>query len=413
MKKLLPLALGILTFGSSMAQTADSVSMGASYASNVYYSFENGEVHSSDATAWELAFGTTGTFDVNIRINGGHGVELYLYPNGDTADWNNIDTTGLGSWSQKYNSDTAWDVTAFTPPGLSHPDYGWGIYNQVSHNVIGDSIYIMKTTDGTFKKFKMNAMTTSQLFTFTYADIDGQNEVIDTVDRNMYITKQFAYYDMNNAEVLDLDPAHADWDIKFTKYMQLQPQGVFYPVTGVLANTERLTARVAGVAVEDAEWFGQDYHSNIGLIGSDWKYFDMGSFSWMLQDSLSYFFVDSAEQVWHLAFTGFEGSSTGNINFVKNKVGALSVENITALNNDVNIYPNPVSNNFSVEVDINNNATDVRLEVYNLTGAVIYQSNVIAGMQTLQLDASNWQNGVYLVRVGNQSNALVKKLIKQ
>jgi hypothetical protein len=218
---------------------------------------------------------------------------------------------------------------------------------------------------------------------------------------------------MDNAQVLDLDPAHADWDIKFTKYQQLQPQGSFYPVTGVLANTERLTARVEGVPVEDAEWFGQDYQSNIGLIGSDWKQFDMGSFSWVLKDSLSYFFVDSNENVWHLAFTGFGGSANGNIKFVKNKVGAVSVENVPVLAEEVNIYPNPVQNSFNVDVVVNNNVENVRIEGYTLTGNIIYTSNAIVGTQTVTLDASQWQNGMYLVRVGNSDHALVQKLIKQ
>lgn len=195
--------------------------------------------------------------------------------------------------------------------------------------------------------------------------------------------------------------------------MQWQSQGSFYPVTGVLANENRLTARVEGIAPEDAEWYNQSFETNIGLIGSDWKYFDMGSFTFKITEDLSYFFADSSDNVWHLVFTGFDGSSTGNAYFNKEKMGALSVENVPVLNSDITMYPNPAVNQVTLQMDVQQSASNVRVTVYNMTGQVMYQSNAVYGNTTIQLPISNWENGMYLVRIGNSDHALVKKLIKQ
>ncbi|MGB0390905.1 MAG: T9SS type A sorting domain-containing protein [Salibacteraceae bacterium] len=412
MKKILPFILSVIVPVLGFSQ-ADSISYGPGYTEQVYYSFANGEVHSSDNTSWDLAFGTGG-FDTDIRINDGFGAELYLYPHGDTAAWNTVDTTGMQNWTPRYNSDTSWQVTAFAGPNISHPDYGWGIYNSTSHNVEGDSIYIIKLTDGSYKKLKMDVMAVTGMFTFSYADVDGSNEIQGSFNKNMYSTKKHVYYALTNDSVMDLEPIEDSWDIVFTKYQQAQPQGGYYKVTGVLAAGGRTLAEARGVDLTTVGWYGQDYTTNIGTIGSDWKSFNMGTFAYDIVDSLTYFLTDTNEIVWQLTFTGFEGSSTGKTTFNKAQVGVLSVEKSPLALNSVSVYPNPAINTATVAIESEVNQDNLNVTVYSLTGSVVYAQIVnVVNKTTVNIPVSNWNKGMYLVRIGNDANAVVKQLIVQ
>ncbi|MFT4752678.1 MAG: hypothetical protein ACI9GM_001192 [Salibacteraceae bacterium] len=412
MKKIVPIILAIVLPVLGFSQM-DSISYGPGYTNQVYYSFANGEVKSSDNTSWDLAFGTGG-FDTDIRINDGFGVELYLYPNGDTSAWNNIDTNGMQNWVPRYNSDTSWQVTAFAGPGLSHPDYGWGIYNSTTHVVEGNRLYIIKLTDGTYRKLKMDVMAVSGTFTFSYANLDGSNQIQGSFDKTMYNTKKHVYYGLTNNTLMDLEPIKDSWDIVFTKYQQLQPQGGFYKVTGVLAAGGRTTAEIRDTDVNTADWFGQNYASNIGTIGSDWKRFNMGTFAYDIVDSLTYFVADTNEMVWQLTFSDFEGSATGKTVFNKKQVGVLSVEKSPLALNTVSVYPNPASSNVTLAIESEVSQNDLNVIVYSLTGSVMYTKDInVLNRTTIDIPVSNWNKGMYLVRIGNDANAIVKQLIVQ
>ena len=58
----------------------------------------------------------------------------------------------------------------------------------------------------------------------------------------------------------------------------------------------------------------------INTIGYDWKSFNMGTFSYNLQDYLCYFIKDDLDNIWKLQLTGFDGSSTGGIFFNTEKL---------------------------------------------------------------------------------------------
>ena len=86
---------------------ADSISMGAGYADEVFYSLENGVLKTSPRSSWDIAF-STDPMSSTILVNEGYGIELYTYPSGDQAAWDDVDTTGISDWPLMYNSDTSW-----------------------------------------------------------------------------------------------------------------------------------------------------------------------------------------------------------------------------------------------------------------------------------------------------------------
>ncbi len=129
----------------------DSVVMGPGYANDIYYSFEDGVVASVPRANWDIGFHTT-LWTAAIITNGAAGVNLYTYPNSDTTGWSAVDTAGLGFWPILYDSEELWEDGAFTRNATGHPDYGWGKYNPITHDVVGDSIYLLQTLDGTYQK---------------------------------------------------------------------------------------------------------------------------------------------------------------------------------------------------------------------------------------------------------------------
>ena len=76
---------------------------------------------------------------------------------------------------------------------------------------------------------------------------------------------------------------------------------------------------------------------------------------------------------------------------------------ITELSNETKLYPNPTTGQFTVE-----GANVDKVEVYNLVGQKVHE----AEGQTINIDAANWNKGIYLVNIKEQNGAVVtKKLV--
>ena len=130
-----------------------SISMNSGYANQIFYSMQNGEMVNIQNDNWDIAF-STDAFSSTIRINDGKGVQLYTYHLGDTTDWNMTNTSTPNIlYNQMYNSDITWETGAFdintTSSGF---DYGWGVYNLQTHRIVGDSIFVIQTINGNWKK---------------------------------------------------------------------------------------------------------------------------------------------------------------------------------------------------------------------------------------------------------------------
>lgn len=295
---------------------SDSISMGAGYADDVYYSLKNGIVKTTPRAGWDIAF-STDPRSSTVLINEGFGVELYTYPNGDLDSWDNIDTSDLLQWPAMFNADTSWMYGAFDRNTTVYPDYGWGVYNTQSHDVMGDSLFIIKLSDGSYKKLfieKRMAMTNS--FLIKYGDIDAAGETKE-ISCNDYITKNFIYFSLTSGAVLDNEPESSAWDLVFTKY---HDESIPYIVTGVLSNINRETAEVRGMDTDLADPETAVFTKNISEIGSDWKEFDMGTFTYVIEDDLCYFVKTSDEELYKIIFTGTDGSATGKMVFTIEKV---------------------------------------------------------------------------------------------
>lgn len=84
----------------------------------------------------------------------------------------------------------------------------------------------------------------------------------------------------------------------------------------------------------------------------------------------------------------------------------VSTQNIDA--QKTSIYPNPASNKVEFELD-----DEIRqFVIYNLLGEVISEVNVNSSKQTISLDLTNYQNGIYLVKfIASTGESTIRKLI--
>lgn len=401
------LILCVLSKTASAQNTNDSVAMGPGYANEVYYSFTTGSVAEVPRSGWDIAFHTE-LWSATILINEGVGVQLWNYPKGDTNAWAIIDTTGLTTWKAYYNNHATWDDGAFNRYATGHPDYGWGVYNMVNHNVIGDSVLILKTESGTYKKMRIvKKVSVANTYYFTYANLDGSQEQTVVLDINPYTAKNLVAYSIDNNQVVDREPAKDLWDLVFTKYMAIYPTGDPYLVTGVLTNWSNHSAKASPVSPDYSDWSVLEVGPVRDRIGYDWKTFDMGTFSYIIEDSIVYFVKDAAGNMNRLVMTGFGGSASGKFLFEKSLASANSIEAQTDANPSV--WPNPANETVNVILA----GHEGSLSVFDLMGNKVIQKSVQGMQGTYQVSTMDLKPGVYFLQIQSGDNVRTTRIVIQ
>ncbi len=103
---------------------------------------------------------------------------------------------------------------------------------------------------------------------------------------------------------------------------------------------------------------------------------------------------------------GTPSTTTQTVNFiVASGVGVVEVVSAT----DVNVYPNPSSDNVNVSVDVVKGGVS-SLEVYDLAGRLVYSSNatLIAGKNLTAISVNNFNAGTYLLKVSVDGQSVNK-----
>lgn len=417
MKKVLTLLL-LSGYVAVNAQTADSVSMGASYANKVFYSFSGSTVGAMANNNWDLAIAVYSVQTASVRVNGGFGAVLYQYDGGDTTVWATLDTTGLTAgtnWKRCVDSDTSYEPSAFEYFATGHPDYGWGTYNSVTHDVNGHKLFVMTTSSGAYKKVWIkNQKAVGNNMTIRVANLDNSNDTTITFSKTAS-SKNYIYLNLSTSVITDSEISNSTYDIIFTKYEATLAPGVYYPVTGVLLNRNVKAAELRNTDIDDALSTPYSLGENMSEIGSDWKEFNMNTFQYDIVDSLSYFVEDLQGDVWQLWFTGFQGSSTGKIWFNKRQVGWASVEDNNQVVGNFNVYPNPVADYVNVTYTMNNAYTEGTVSMYDLSGKNVYQKNIGNNFgfnnHVIDVRSLGLTPGVYMLRMQIGNNQSVQKLI--
>jgi len=398
----LGLIAGILLTGSYVsAQTAETISMGSGYANDIYYSVENGVVQTEANDNWDVAF-TTDFFDASVIVNHAKGIEVFVASN-NVGDWETIDTNGVFA-NAVYNSTESWSVGAFNQNGSGQFNFGWGDYNTVTHNVTGSRIYVLRYQDGSVKKMIIDEMLTNGEWNFRIADLDGSNLIDETLNKTGNGDKYFMYYNIATESTVDREPSKGSWDMIFTKYYSEIIPGAYYSVTGVLNAPGVQVAERANVPVASDDYTGLTFETFLDEIGYDWKTFNMGTFQFELTDSLVYFVQQSDFEVYKIYFTGFEGSSTGNIDINRSAVLNLGVAENQI---EVKAYPNPTTNQLTLEGEYLEGSV---VRVMDLSGRVVYQANIESN--SAQISTFDWNSGMYTLELQSDRGVTVMRIQK-
>jgi hypothetical protein len=396
----------------SAAQTLqrDTVSMSPGYANEVYYSMPNRVVLESPRTGWDIAFRTS-PWSSSILTNDGTGIVLWSYPKADTNGWAAIDTSGLSTWTPMYNDPNDWENGAFSRNALGHPDYGWGIYNSQTHDVVGDSLFIIKLNDITYKKFRIiKKHSVANIYTLRWADLDGSNEVTYDLSLGSYTDYDFTGFSLSTSSIVEFQPPLAQWDILFTKYMSVQPDGTPYPVTGVLSNPDIKTKRFASVPLTYSDWWVSEWDSTRSTIGWNWKVFNGSSYD--IVDSLVFFVLSQDNNIYKLVFTKFEGGSTGNIMFDRGKVSSLGIGN-NGKAMTMTAYPNPATTDLHLYFSATSQGqADIRLT--DITGKTVrtFRTDTRSGeLSEAVMDVTGLNPGIYMAVITAGGERAVQKIV--
>lgn len=393
--KLVTLITSALLTTALFAQTSVTVTTGPGNTVQTFYSLQNGEQANVPLAEWDLAF-EIGGFTASILANTAKGMLVYKAPF-SVEQWTSVDTTGMSaSWTAAHNSDLTWSAGALNQ-GLTEDEFdlGWGVYNMITHTVVGDSLFVVKLGNGQWKKLRIDGLATST-YTFTWANIDGSNEQTGSLNKTTYMGKNFGYFSLENNTELDREPATASWDLLFTKYIAFVPTA--YGVAGVLSNKNTTVLQVDGVDPANAEWWGETFSQDINTIGYDWKIFNMTTFQYEYAEDRTYFVQDQVGNIWKLLFTGYGGGSTGDMTFTQELVSATSIgENTT--DGTVLVYPNPAHGQAQLIVDMP--AANAVLTVNDLSGKLVMQQQLsgLNGLSLRSIDVSGLDQGLYVVRL--------------
>ena len=409
----------IVPFSMQAQSASGSVEIGPGYANQAYYSLQNDEVGQVDKTQWDLAFEASG-FGSGIRSNGANDVKVWRYPNADNSEFGTaLDTNGLYTWPQLVDSDTSWSLGAFNQSQNFNDgfDLGWGTYNQITHAVTGDSLFIIELPGDEFRQLDIIQLMGGK-FEFRFADLDGNNVVEDEVVKGDYSGKNFGYYSILDEEARDLEPTTNDsWDLLFTSYVTMLSPTMPYGVTGVLTNAGVEVAQVDDVDQETyADFNSHTFSHYINEIGWDWKSFNMQSFAFDLEEERVFFIKSIDEEIYKLYFTDFGGSSTGNFEF---ELEALSTASITDINQEksvFSVYPNPSNgNDVTLVYEIPTTYNDFHITITDYTGKIAFEQveNNNGGFTQLNLNGLNLNKGGYIASIHFGNEIVRQKLIVQ
>lgn len=414
-QQLLTGAIAIAALSVNAQMVNDTVYVGAGYANNVWYSMSGDNQGSAPKNNWDIAFDASG-FGSTVLINSVAGVMLWNYPNSDASGWASVDTTGLYTWPARYNSDTAWELGAmgrYADPS-NDLDLDWGLYNMTTHVITGDSVYIIKLTDGSYKKLMIESLS-GGTYTFKYANLDGTGAQNPTLAKSAYTGKNFGYYSLSSNTALDREPATANWDLFFGQYTTFIPSA--YGVTGIQHNKGVRVAKCTEV-IDKATFVAYgtaSFKTAINTIGYNWKSFNGSAYD--IKDSVVFFVEPANGEIWKMIMTGFGGSSNGGMMFSKEKLFTpppAGVNGVAPEFASVVLYPNPANGgNVNVIYGLPTVVDAATLTVTDIAGRMVHTTalETAADLHQYMLNTSEMLPGMYLVTINAGKYVGQQKLV--
>ena len=398
----------LLVHSTYSQETTVNLSLGASYANQVYYKLSTTTKTSVTANSWDLAFFRASNMNHGIRVNDGIGIEVFEAAS-EATEWGAINITNEASWSKLYNSDVERRNGAFMKGSAT---YGWGEYNPTTHHITGTIIYVLKYTDGSYKKFICEDFYGG--YTIKYASWDGSDWSEDksaVISNSNNSENTYNYFSLQSDKEVIVEPAVSDWDFVFTKYFT-DVQNTKYNVTGVLSSDNITVATATGDTTNNLS-----YSEAINTIGYNWKALN-STWTYDVDSDLKFYIKDKDETIYKVYFTQFDGGSTGNLAFnFEDVTQTLGIEEVGE-NIAFGIYPNPVRSDKKINIifDVNKiNKNENKIEIYNLSGQRVLKTSVSnsLGFYDKEINLSSLNSGIYMLKFTSGNYQKTKKIVVQ
>jgi Secretion system C-terminal sorting domain/HmuY protein len=402
-----------LFFTSLQAQTLDTISLGAGYANQVWYNLLTDAEYRSPKSNWELAFSVLKP-DAAIWVH--PTINLYRSNKPISAWAGALDTMGLAASRIHQNTDTDWTYGAFNATSSGQFDFGWGSYNLATHDVTGDSIYVLQYPNGTYKKIMIEKLSYDTSYFFKYANLDGTGEQSVELKKATYGAKNFAYYSLTTNSATDREPLRADWDLTALQYKSLAPDanGVLIPytLTGILHNRGVTTAKIRRDTANNT-WNTLTFKTDINAIGANWKSYNQPTNAYTVTDSTAYFVKTKNGRIYKLIFTGFVPAD-GNMIFKRQYLLGTSVEDVKNGNIALAVYPNPAADgDVQIVYDLGNYVGNAQLQLSDITGKTIWTEKVIGNetLNVVQMPQLNLTSGIYFIQLAYNGKHITQKIV--
>lgn len=424
MKALIHTALLSLVFGTALsAQDFVQVEQGKDYVKTVFLNLKTQETTTIDDTDWEIGF-STDPADYAIHINeaasnAADSKSVYLFSTTAT-DFSSVDLSQARD--TLYNNEDDWSEGAFNVvrDTSDNNDKGWGEYDPETDITTGSRIFIVELRNGDHKKLRID-QSDQGAYTFTYADLNGSNEVTETIDVTDYAGKVLVYYSIRDQKVLDLEPEA--WDLKFTRYNTLVQGGedevAYHYVTGVLLHPDAEVAVASDIDPESVQFsdFEDQLTDQAAAIGHEWKYLDFATFQYSIVENQVFFVKTAENEVYKVQFIDFEGASTGVTTLIFNLEEVLSATaQLPDYIEKTKLYPNPLTAGSALYLEIDSKELKPRsiVRIYDTQGREIYREHtrLLTGNNVLTIPV-NALPGMYFLTVGDGTELITLPFLKQ
>ena len=271
----------------------NQVEMGPDYEHQIYFNLENNEIVSQNLrTDWDIAFeAKSGGWHVILNSSlGGKAA------NSGTSDFNDV---------VSLSGNEVWRVD---DPTGNLDSTAIGNYTATNNVYIVDRGYNISGGAIGLKKIKIDYLSSSDSYQFRCASLDGTNDFTQLIEKDT--NYNFIAFSLTTNGLVDIEPLKYNWDLLFTKYLEIFPGVGPYGLTGVLTNTFQLVEVATdtllefdSISLDIVEQF--DFSNHMNAIGWDWKSYDFSSGGFSVDSEINFVIKNTNGMYYKLRFIDF------------------------------------------------------------------------------------------------------------
>jgi hypothetical protein len=117
------------------------------------------------------------------------------------------------------------------------------------------------------------------------------------------------------------------------------------------------------------------------------------------------YYIAGSDTEGSFEYTVYSVCANGESDFTEPYTVIIKDESLEEYANRFEIYPNPAENNLYISTDENVN----QINIYNIVGVLVYSEQDFNN----NIDLSNFNSGVYFIKISTDKGEITKRFIKQ